>query len=476
MKKIFLLILGCFIVQGVLANPASEKSDKKNILFIAVDDLKPNIGCFGDDIAITPNIDRLAEQGTVFANNHCQQAVCAPSRASLLTGLRPDRTEVWDLKTLIRDKNPDALTMPQYFRKNGYITAASGKIFDLRSVDKKHDEVSWSIPYEYPQKPRWLISKGKISVEAPDMADSNFIDGNITDQALTNLSKMNKSDKPFFLAVGYKKPHLPFVAPKKYWDLYNREDFVLHPFQAPAANAPEFARHRSGELRNYDDIPYQEKIKDEQQLELIHGYYACVSHIDNEVGRLLSALDSLDLRKNTIVVFWGDHGWHLGDHGLWCKHSNYEQATRAPLIVSTPEIKGNNISYSPTEFIDIFPTLCELTENISPNHLEGQSLVPIMNESKISVKEFAVSQFHRKGKKEKLEGYAFRDRRYRYVEWLNIEIRETGDYENVSVVARELYDYEADPLEKRNLVDDEGYENIVKEFEQKVKSFFQEFE
>ena len=444
------------------------------MLFIAVDDLKPNLGCYGDSTAISPNIDRLASEGTIFANNHCQQAVCAPSRASLLTGLRPDKTKVWDLKTLIRDKNPDILTMPQYFKQHGYQTAACGKVFDLRSVDKKHDEISWTIPYQYPTAKRWIGTTERLPTQNVDAPDEKFIDVQIAERGIELMEQMAESGKPFFLAVGFKKPHLPFVAPKKNWDKFKREQFKLAEFQEHAKNAPEFAFQPGWELRNgYDHVPKEGPIPEDLQRELIHGYYACISHIDDQVGKLLDKLDELGIRENTVIVLWGDHGWHLGDHAMWCKHTNFEQATRSPLIISAPGIAGGNSSDSPTEFIDIFPTLCELTGLKTPAHLDGKSLVPVMKAPHTMVKPYALSQFHRKNGKQKLEGYALRTKRYRYVEWVERDVRtDHRRYTKDKVVARELYDYEKDPLEKISVVDDPDYQSVVARLSKMMTDYF----
>ena len=449
-----------------------SERNKSNVLFIAVDDLKPILGCYGDKKVKTPNIDRLAKEGTVFLNNHCQQAVCAPSRASLLSGLRPDKTQVWDLKTLIRDKNPEIVTMPQYFKKNGYQTAAVGKIFDLRSVDNKHDEVSWTVPYQYPGGSRWMISKERVSTEIVDQPEDNFMDGTIVNRGLELLRKFSSDDKPFFLAVGFKKPHLPFVAPKKYWDMYDRDEFEIHPFQKQAANAPEFAFQPGWELRNgYSDVDEKAAISEAKQKELIHGYYACVSFIDALVGKLLDALDSLGLKDNTSIVLWGDHGWHLGDHDMWCKHTNFEQSTRSPLILSDPNIKGGIQNSSPTEFVDIFPTLCELAHIKTPSNVDGVSLVPLMKQKVTSVKKYAVSQFHRQISKDKMMGYALRTERYRYVEWVDIDYRKLKPYSESKIVAQELYDYQKDPLETESLVDKPEYETVMVELSQLMKDF-----
>ena len=435
-----------------------QPTEKKNILFIAVDDLKPNLGCFDNEQAISPNIDKLADAGITFFNNQCQQAVCGPSRASLLTGWRPDKTEIWDLHTFIRDRNPDVVTLPQYFKNNGYETAGTGKIFDPRSVDDSHDEQSWSIPYVNVTGNRWLISEGKPSTESADLPDEDYVDGKILDAANKLLLTVAEGDKPFFLAVGFKKPHLPFVAPQRYWDMYDRNDFQIHPFQQHAENSPDYVYTNFGELRGYDDIPDEGDISEEKQLELIHGYFACVSFIDAQIGKILAKLDSLGLTDNTIIVLWGDHGWHLGDHGQWAKHTNFEQATRAPLIIIDPDYPDKKIVATPTDFIDVYPTLCDLTGLQIPEGLAGVSLKPILNGEKNRVKDFALSQY----KKDRKEGYTIRTDRYRYTEWLPEEYR-YGDlpYDESIVADRELYDYQVDPLETKSFIYDDDYQNVV---------------
>jgi arylsulfatase A-like enzyme len=442
---------------------------KKNILFIAVDDLKPNLGCYGDKFAISPNIDKLADEGIIFTNNQCQQAVCGPSRASLLTGYRPDRTKVWDLKTLIRDKNPDIITLPQYFMQNGYQTTGTGKIFDPRSVDKKLDEPSWSIPFSNVHGNRWMVSSEKVSTESSEIAEEEYTDGKIAAKGLELLENLASGSAPFFLAVGFKKPHLPFVAPQKYWDLYDRDSVKIAPFQEHAANSPSYVYNNGGELRNnYVDIPKSGDISIEKQKELIHGYYACVSFIDAQIGKLLDKVDSLGIKDNTIIVLWGDHGWHLGDHAQWTKHTNFEQATRSPLIFSVPSISGGKKNSSPTEFVDIFPTLCELTGVSIPSDRAGTSLVPLINDPTAKVKDYAVSQYKKAG----YEGYTIRTERYRYTEWIDLEYREgTKPYDANIVYDRELYDYKNDPLETVSLINNPNYQNVL----DSLKSFLSEF-
>ncbi len=463
--KIFLLVIGIVFVL--------HAQKRMNVLFIAVDDLKPNLACYGDTNAISPNMDRLAERGIIYTNNHCQQAVCGPSRASLLTGWRPDRTEIWNLHTLIRDMNPDVVTLPQYFKQHGYITAARGKIFDQRSVDVMHDSVSWSLPYEYPARPRWIGTKKKPFAQNLDLPDSAFVDGYLAEQGIELLEKMSKAGKPFFLAVGFKKPHLPFVAPKKCWDKYDRDKLPLARFQKHAKNAPEFAFQPSWELRHYDNIPPGLVFPKEMQKELVHGYYACITHTDEQIGKLLNKLDELGLTENTIIVLWGDHGWHLGDHAMWCKHTNFEQATRAPLIFVAPGLRGG-LKYShPTEFVDIFPTLCELAGLEIPKNSDGVNLVPTMRDTSVIVKKYAVSQFHRGDGKNKLEGYTLRTEHYRYTVWLPVKVRYGAPFKESEVVAHELYDYIKDPLETVNHYGEAEYAEVQKRLAGYMKEYFE---
>jgi len=370
----------------------TQAAERPNVLFIAVDDLKPLLGCYGDLQVKSPNIDRLASRGTVFMNAHCQQAVCGPSRASLLTGVGPDTTKVWDLKTLIRKALPDVVMLPQYFKQNGYTVVGMGKIFDPRSVDngKDMDKASWT-EYLHPEckadesfgclnpaylkhlaavkdkleKTKGYNKKLKIAgrpyCDMADVEDTAYFDGAMAETAVKTLADLAQKKHPFFLAVGFKKPHLSFNAPKKYWDLYNREDLKLAEYIDMPKGAPAYAFQPGWELRSYSGVPRKGRLPEPIQRELIHGYYACVSYIDAQVGKLLDALDAAGVADNTVIVLWGDHGWHLGDHSIWCKHTNYEQATRAPLIFVDPVAgRSGNRTDSPVNFVDIYPTLCKL--------------------------------------------------------------------------------------------------------------------
>jgi arylsulfatase A-like enzyme len=443
-------------------NLFADTTGKPNVLFIAVDDLRPALGCAGDPLAKTPNIDKLASRGTVFTRAYCQQAVCSPSRSSLLTGRRPDSTKVYDLVTHFRKALPDVVTLPQFFKKNGYYVHGVGKIYH----PGYNDEPSWSVPWEAPKGKNFgdpglkilaeLKAKAKeagedvtrvrgLPVEAPEVSDDFLNDGWTANRAIEIMKARKGQSEPFFLAVGLLKPHLPFVAPQKYWEMYDPKQFPLPEVTTAPKDAPSFAPQQGGELRAYHEIPKSGKLSQEQTRKLIHGYYAAVSYTDAQVGRLLDGLKEQKLLDHTIVILWGDHGWHLGDHGIWCKHTNYEKATRAALVMSAPQQKAPGKPCSAlVEFVDIYPTLAEACGLPKPEGVEGFSFLPLLDDPKQPWKAVAFSQYPR-GSKETgpLMGYAVRSDRYRYVEW-----RKRGTTE---VVARELYDHQTDPNEDTNI-------------------------
>jgi iduronate 2-sulfatase len=522
--------LGIAAQVGLTLANLNAQDKKMNVLMIAVDDLKPILGCYGDTLVRTPNIDKLAMRGTVFAMNYCQQAVCGPTRASLMTGMRPDKTKVWDLKTQMRDANPEIVSLPQYLAAQGYSTQGIGKVYDPRCVNTNLDSLSWSVPYyknsakyfpketgapeadyqlpaakelvrKYREEGQKKGLKGRElsdyvqkfvhpSSECLDVPDNAYTDGANVLHAQDILAELSKSDKRFFFAVGISKPHLPFVAPKKYWDLYKREQMPVAPFQQRAKNGPAIAYHRASELYSYSDIPPLASFTDQngggldipldKQKELIHGYYAATSYADAQIGILLRALDSLGLSKNTIVVLWGDHGWHLGDHNLWCKHTNFEQATHSPLLISAPGINPSRTA-SLTEFVDVFPTICELAGVTVPANLDGKSLVPLMNNPMKSVKNYAVSQYPRTHNAMEVErlgysdgqfmGYSMRTSQYRYTLWLKDSYRSDKPFTNDLVVASELYDYKKDPNEAVNVVAEKNYSRISRQLREQMLRF-----
>jgi arylsulfatase A-like enzyme len=452
---------------------------KYNILFIAVDDLKPILGCYGNKTVISPNIDEIAQNGTVFYNAECQQAISGPSRASLLTGLRPDNTKVWELFTQMREVNPETITLPEHLKNNGYETAAVGKVFDLSCVDKNGDTPSWSIPYVNvftdEMKDNFPSYKKRIAVGAPDLHDSLFIDVKIANKGIELLETLKKKEKPFFLAIGFLKPHLPFIAPKRYWDLYDENEIGISAVQERTFGAPEYTFQPSWELRSgYVDIPKNDPLPVQMQKDLRHGYYACITHVDDQIEKLLNKLNELGLRKNTVIVLWGDHGYHLGDHQMWCKHTNFEQAARTTLIISVPNIDGSKKTFSPTELIDIFPTICDITGVSIPQNLDGKSLLPVLVNSNYSIKDYAVTQYHRTTKDGiKLEGYSLRTKRYRYTEWVKGLFKsKNGCYSPSNVYGCELYDYESDPLEMKNLITNDKYEKVKIKMSHYMKEYF----
>jgi len=462
----FTFLLALLMLSGVIQG-------QPNVLFIAVDDLRPELGCYGVDHIKTPNIDRLAAESTVFTRAYCQQAVCAPSRNSLMTGLRPDAMGIHDLYTFFRLKVPDVTTLPQHFKNNGYYTERTGKIYHT-GHGNQDDSLSWSQPAVPLWRPEPITSGDTVGLErdfptidgaklpfyrsrAPE---KNMTDVVMTDYAVKRISEIK--DSPFFLAVGFVKPHLPFVAPEKYWDLYNADEIIIPKREEPD-DMPSMALNNFGELRKYHAIPAEGYLNDEISRNLIHGYYATVSMIDAQVGRLLDALEENQLMDNTIIILWGDHGWKLGDYGDWCKHTNFELDTRVPLIIRDPKNPRGQQSASLAEFVDIYPTLTELAGLELPAHLEGTSLVPVLENPQTEVKQVAISQYPR-GKslefdrKRELMGYSIRYKNYRFTRWQKY-------LDPQDVVAYELYDHSEGPLAEKNLAEDPEYADQVKELD-----------
>ncbi|MDB6006298.1 MAG: betC 7, partial [Prosthecobacter sp.] len=385
------------------------------------------------------------------------------SRNALLTGLRPQSLGIYDLATNFRKAAPDAVTLPQHFKANGYRAEGLGKIFHV-GHGNVNDEASWSVPHFTPKtisyalkennppestreqalfenkKEAWKLPRG-AATESADVPDNRYGDGLIAEEAVKRLeAAKQKPDEPFFLAVGFLKPHLPFVAPKKYWDLYDPAAFKLPALQTAPEGAPDFAPSSWGELRQYRDIPETGPVPQGEAIHLIHGYHAATSYMDAQLGKVLDALDANGLAANTIIVFWGDHGWHLGDHGMWCKHTNYEQAAHIPLIVAAPGVPSAR-TQALVESCDIYPTLADLAELPAPPQGDGRSFASVLKEPATSVRDHAIHVYPRGGG---LIGRAIRTQRHRLVEW-----KKPGDAADTAVL--ELYDYEADPEEKKNL-------------------------
>jgi len=455
LKTIGIGTAGLALPTAVLAMAKINSSFKRpNVLFIAVDDLRPQLNCYGHKQMISPNIDRLGEEGIIFSRAYCQVPVCGASRASLLTGAMPTRERFVNF-TSRADKDLFGITtLPEHFKDNGYYTVSLGKVFHHRDDSEAN---SWS---EAPWRPEgvkgWqleqsyaLAAKNRRSGRGPayecaDSPDSAYPDGLIAEKAISDMRRLKDTNKPFFLAVGFYKPHLPFCAPKKYWDLYKRREIDLadNPFRPKGC--PDVALTNWGELRSYAEIPQEGPVSDKQARSLIHGYYACTSFVDAQIGKVVNELDKLGLRDNTIIVLWGDHGWQLGEHGLWCKHTNFENSLHSPLIVKAAGIKGGQKTDALVGFIDIYPSLCELAGLSKPKHLEGKSFVPLMKNPDRHWSESSFSRWR--------EGESIKTDRYRYTEWTD---------ENGKIFARMLYDHKTDPAENKNIFKDPENKEVV---------------
>ena len=466
---LFNCVIRFFFALGALlwawATPFSKAERSPNVLFIAVDDLRVELGCYGSEHVLSPNIDRLAEEGTLFERAYCQQTVCNPSRASLLTGLRPDALRVWDLNTHFRENKPEVVTLPQLFKKNGYYSQCVGKIFhNWRQDDWKGDRVSWSEPEflhyashgnddaqvagETPPN----LASGAGGTECRDVPDDAYYDGRVAKKAVEALQTLKDREQPFFLAVGFWKPHTPFNAPKKYWDMYDRAAVPVPDNLEPPMNVPEIALTSSR---------YDGRSKPDELREMHHGHMAAISYLDTQIGKVLAELDALGLRDDTIIVFWSDHGLHLGEHGLTQKTTAFELDAAVPMIVVTPQHREGQRAGALVELLDLYPTLLELCGLEAPHQLEGRSFVSLLENPKSDFKSAVLTQTPRpnypKGKMPEAMGYSIRTDRFRYTEW--------RDFETGSVLAKELYDHEKDHHEMINVVGQSSYGRFLPDLE-----------
>ncbi|MEZ6100928.1 MAG: sulfatase [Pirellulaceae bacterium] len=464
--------------------------ERPNVLMILVDDLKPNLGCYGDSLAHTPNIDALAARGMRFDMAYCNQAVCAPSRFTLMLGSHSTSTGLYGLGSQLRQLVPDAVTLPQYFGKFGYRTESLGKVFhighgnhgdsDSFMVEHYHEKV---IEYVLPastdggqltREEAYFTNQrlGEIgslprgaAFEAPDVDDDAYADGRVAAEAIRRVQaaqrRRSENDTPFFIAVGFARPHMPFSAPRKYWDMHDPSRFPPPSVETPPVDAPKVAGKRNGELANYRPVPPDGVVNAELRRTLVHGYYASCSFVDAQIGKVLHELRQLELEKNTVVVLWGDHGFHLGDHGYWTKHTNYEQATRIPIIIVAPGItQPGSSTRQLAESVDIYPTLAELAGLAAPpgpQSIDGVSLVPVLRNSDVRVRDHAYHVYPNA----KL-GRAIRTDRYRLVEWRNpVDPPESAEWE--------LYDYQTDPDERVNVA--EKHPDVVAHLRARLASY-----
>lgn len=432
-----------------------EVEDKKpmNILFIAVDDLRPELNFYGADHIKSPNLDKLATQSLVFSRAYCNIPVCGASRASLLTGKRPTRHRFLNFSSRADIDAPQAISLPKLLKQNGYTSISNGKIYHQNDDDALAWDNIWFPDgniRDYQLEKNIKINKDSSNlngcaypVENTDVGDATYFDGKIAKKGIEDLRKLKNNKSPFFLALGFMKPHLPFNAPKKYWELYDRDSIELPESYKRPDGTPKQAFHNYGELRQYTGVNKKGDLSESLAKELIHGYYACVSYVDAQIGLVLDELKRLELDDDTIVVLWGDHGWNLGDHKLWCKHVTFETSLRTPLIVKVPGKTNGQTSDAITEFIDIYPTLCDLTGLEIPVTVEGKSFLPIIEGEK-SDKNWAVSKF-------KDAVTLIKDDLF-YTEWT--------DDQGVAY-ARMLFDHKTDPLELDNLAEKPEYRDQV---------------
>jgi iduronate 2-sulfatase len=460
-KYSILALAALLVVPHAVQAESAVNTTKPNVLFISVDDLRPELGCYGKASMITPNIDRIAAQGTVFENTFCQTSICMPSRASVLSGYRPETIYSGRIESDLFPK--DMIPLPQLFRNQGYTAVSIGKIlhhnddgtrfWDRRYTDTFHEQAAhhgWCSGYQLEANKSIFANYGRpfrkkgedklprpASVEISNAPDEAYPEGIIALRAIEELRKLKADGKPFFLATGFYRPHLPFSAPEKYWHMYKRDDIHLPVNSAPVIDG--VTKYDWNELRRYGDIPNKGPLSEAKAKELIHGYYASVSFSDAMIGKVLNELKKLGLDKNTIIVLWGDHGWNLGEHGWWCKHTNYETSNRTVMMASAPGMNKNIRTEALVELIDLYPSLCELANIKAPEYLEGTSFVPLMKNTDLPWKKAAFSIY----------GGA---RTIRTKDFRLIEHEKSG--------AVELFDHRTDPGETRNVAANPQYKTI----------------
>jgi len=465
----FKILLSLFLFSLSFTLSANDTESKQpNVLFIMVDDLRVELGTYGGKHVLSPNIDKLAQQGTRFDNAYVSVPVCGASRASLFTGMRALKDRFVTYYTSIEKDAPNATTIFEQFKNNGYETVGYGKIFHntqdtagkswssgkawVADYDQDPELYTQWRDYQIPENIAEIKSTGKgPSTEIFDGPDESYFDGKVAIKTMNKMTQLAKSNKPFFMSVGFVKPHLPFTAPKKYWDMYDANQFKLAENKIPI-DAPENAYHHFGELRAYSDTPTSPlPVGDEQARRLIHGYHAGVSYSDAQVGKVLNKLDELGLTDNTIVILMGDHGYSLGEHGLWAKHSTFDVATKTPLIIRAPKMPANQSVKGLVEFIDIFPTLTELAGIPTPKQVAGESLAKLVKNANLPAKKAVFMRYH--------GAEAIHTDQYTLTQWFD---------GNSKVKAQMLFDNKNDPDETRNLANLPKYKAVLDDLSSKL--------
>ena len=439
---------------------------KQNILFISIDDFRPKISSYGETKMITPNIDKLASEGLQFNNAYTNIAVCGASRASIMTGIRPSEKRFNDFSTRASVDTPDAIPLNQIFKENGYETISYGKIYhhkdDFQEYWTEKDGGQIQSDFQDPislarieNAERGEYGKKQPTFEYPDVDDYAYNDGKITKRAINKLKALKNENKSFFMAIGYVSPHLPFIQPKKYWDMYDHDAIKLADNSFQPKNSPDIAieaQHNSAEMRkNYLDIPENGQLDDSLARNLIHGYYASVTYMDALIGELIKELDDLGLRENTTIVFWSDHGYFLGEHGFWCKHSTFEEAVKIPFIISSPSHIKNKTTTSFTELVDVYPTLCDIANIKAPSYLQGESLIPVLENPSTILKTEVYTRYK--------QGEAVIDKDFSYTEF----------YEGEKYLGNMLYDNLNDYKQNTDISKLSSNKLVVKKYKEKLK-------
>jgi iduronate 2-sulfatase len=478
MRHYKLIVIGCILIllscKSTKENNTITSTNKKNVLFIMVDDLRPELNIYGQSQIISPNIDALANKGIKFTNAYCNVPVCGASRASMLTGMLPTKSRFLNYDTFVEKETPEAVTLPQLFKNNGYTTISNGKIYhhlDDRETD--WDEV-WR-PYAFDENDQGLsptdywqslwkdyqnpqnIAEYKVTNTGPayektDVNDSIYIDGLLAEKVIRDIKKFKNSDKPFFLAAGFIAPHLPFNAPKKYWDLYDRNN-IKQPenHNYVPKDAPKMSISNWPEMRVYSNIPKEGKVSDRLAIDLIHGYYATISYTDALIGKILNELKEQKLDKNTIVIIVSDHGYNLQEHTQWSKFTNYNTSTQVPLIIYNPFSEEKGKTNDLVELVDVYPTLAELCGLEFPKEqLDGKSLVSVLKNKDSEGKNHV---FIKKG-----NGFTIKTKDYSYTEFIKAE--------NNATITAMLYDHRIDKSENVNVIHQKEYEKVVSELKQ----------
>ena len=490
-----------------LSVQTTVSAQRKNVLLIVVDDLNTDQASFGNAAVHTPNIDALAQEGIQFTNTQCSWPVCGASRASFTTGTYPETNGVMNLSTELRDVSPNIVTIPQYLKEIGYTSEAVGKIYDPRCIDSQYDyPTSWSTPYNknytYPAKYGPFVkgqyrvafpdtyTKGPSTEKGPDgVLDDGYSDGQIALDAVNRLNNYKNSSEPFFLAVGFRKPHTPFISPKKYWDMYDINNIDMSSYQTLPVGTTDIAlNNNSSEIKGYDDVrlltsdqtkngdftssitidglTFDKVLQENKQKELIMGYYATVSYIDAQIGIVMKALEDNGLKENTLVIFTSDHGFSLGDNGMWAKHHILNNTSNVPFIIVDPN-RGPGIEPRAVQLIDIFPTICDWLNIKDLEQFQGNSMLsPVPNDA-VFPANLAMTRFKKDGK----IGYSFKRDNYRYTLWTK-ESAKLDKYTDMVPVVEELYKYDSNLSQEAdlvNLINDASEKDKLDEIKAEVK-------